>query len=269
MLLGYKNYCRVDISPTGLCSRMSQSIIQTEDSQTAAPVKSKAFYQRKSALAFLTALVIYAGLAIFAFLHPYFGWDLRITHFVQRTTLPGFQELMIVVTTLGNGGTPYLLVISTSILLRLRKHKAAALVCLVGVSTISALNPLIKIIIARPRPSADLVRVLSGVDHNSFPSGHTVFFVTFFGFLLFLTYVYRQRPIYHWLMSGVFVGMIALIGLSRIYLGAHWASDVIGGYLAGSLWLSLMIRAYANLKLREERAKRSDALEGSQSSARL
>jgi undecaprenyl-diphosphatase len=234
---------------------MSQSIIQTEDSQTPAPVKSTAFYQRKSAWAFVTALSIYAALAIFAFLHPYFGWDLRITNFVQGINLPGFQDLMILVTTLGNGWTPYLLVICTSILLRLKKHKAAALVCLVGVSASSAVNQLMKIIINRPRPSTDLVRVFFNVSHRSFPSGHTIFFVAFFGFLLFLTYVYRVRPIYRWVMSFVFGGMIALIGLSRIYLGAHWSSDVIGGYLTGSLWLSLMIRSYAILKLREEEVK--------------
>lgn len=233
---------------------MSQTVAQHPDSHLTEPVKPKAFYQRKSALAFLIALVMYTGLALLAFLQPYFGWDLRITNFVQRLDLPGFRDLMILLTTLGNGWTPYLLVICASILLRLKNHKAAALVCLVGVSASSAVNQLTKVIINRPRPSADLVQVIFGVSHRSFPSGHTIFFVAFFGFLLFLTYVYRLRPVYRWLLSLLFGGLIALIGLSRIYLGAHWPSDVIGGYLAGSLWLSIMIRSYAMLKLREDRA---------------
>jgi membrane-associated phospholipid phosphatase len=243
---------------------MSQSIIQREDSQTTAPVKSKAFYQRKSAWAFVVALVFYTALSIFAFLHPYFGWDLRITNFVQRINLPGFEKLMILLTALGNGWTPYLLVICTSILLRLKKHKSAALICLVGVSASSAVNQLMKIIVNRPRPSSELIHVFFDVRHKSFPSGHTIFFVAFFGFLLFLTYVYRKRPLYRWGMFLLFGGMIALIGLSRIYLGAHWSSDVIGGYLTGSLWLSVMIRSYAYLKLREEHIKeRKRALQNS------
>src|ERR1044072_7918751 len=99
--------------------------------------------------AFVTALGIYATLAIFAFLHPYFGWDLRITKFVQGLDLPGFQDLMILLTTLGNRWTPYLLVICTSILLQVNKHKAAALVCLVGVSASSLVNQLMKILVNR------------------------------------------------------------------------------------------------------------------------
>jgi undecaprenyl-diphosphatase len=236
---------------------MSQTLNEKEASQSAAPVNSPAFYRRKSAMAFATALIVYVTLAIFAFLHPYFGWDLRITSFVQGIDLPGFQDLMILLTALGNGWTPYLLVICASILLRLKSHKAAALVCLVGVSASSLVNQLMKIVVNRPRPSTDLVHVFFAVSHRSFPSGHTIFFVAFFGFLLFLTYVYRLRPVYRWLLSFLFGSMIALIGLSRVYLGAHWSSDVIGGYLTGSLWLSVMIRSYAYLKLREEKIKES------------
>ncbi|MEW6126389.1 MAG: phosphatase PAP2 family protein [Acidobacteriota bacterium] len=232
---------------------MSETLITKENSSTLTPRQRKALYKRKSTWAFAVSLIIYAVLAGFAFIHPYFGWDLRIENFVQTISLPGFRELMLFLTLLGNGWTPYLTVIIASIFLRMLKRKPEAFICLVGVSAIATVNQLMKIVIGRPRPSGELVNVFSGVDHHSFPSGHTIFFTVFFGFLLFLTYVFRLRPVYRWILTLLFGGMIALIGLSRVYLGAHWPSDVIGGYIVGSLWLAVMIRVYAYMKLKEQK----------------
>jgi undecaprenyl-diphosphatase len=102
---------------------------------------------------------------------------------------------------------------------------------LAGVSS-GALNTLVKIVIRRPRPTEDLVHVFQSLNSYSFPSGHTMFYMTFFGFLLFLAFVLLKHSWKRRLL------------ISRMYLGEHWGSDVLAGYLLGSLTLILTIQIY-------------------------
>jgi undecaprenyl-diphosphatase len=98
-------------------------------------------------------------------------------------------------------------------------------------------NVIIKEYIRRPRPTIDLVDVFNILDSYSFPSGHVMFYVGFYGFLWFLAYTLLKRS---WRRTVIlwFLGIfIALVGMSRTYLGQHWASDVLGAYLLGSLTL--------------------------------
>ena len=88
------------------------------------------------------------------------------------------------------------------------------------------------------------MNVINQLKDYSFPSGHVLFFTTFFGFMLFLAYTLLKHS---WWRTGLLillVGMIALIGPSRIYVGQHWASDVIAAYLLGSVWLALSVVIY-------------------------
>jgi undecaprenyl-diphosphatase len=77
-----------------------------------------------------------------------------------------------------------------------------------------------------------------------------IFFVEFFGFLFFLSYVLLERGLLRRAALGGLGLLIAVVGVSRIYLGAHWPSDVTGAYLAGGIWLMLCIEAYRRLKSR-------------------
>jgi undecaprenyl-diphosphatase len=117
-----------------------------------------------------------------------------------------------------------------------------------GVGAGSLMNSLLKILIARPRPSDDLVQILAQFRHKSFPSGHVSFFIELFGFLFFLTYVLlKPKPLRR--VSFVVLGaLISMVGVSRVYMGAHWPSDVAGAYLSGGMWLLLMIEIYRRLK---------------------
>jgi membrane-associated phospholipid phosphatase len=113
-----------------------------------------------------------------------------------------------------------------------------------------ALDLGVKALVDRPRPSADLVHVVNQLKDYSFPSGHVMWFTTFGGFLLFLLFTLIKPSWWRTLLLVVLGGMVALIGLSRIYEGQHWASDVIAAYLLGSIWLSLTIVIYRRGKPR-------------------
>ena len=207
---------------------------------------------RWAEMIFFAALLAYAALALLAHRYVYFEWDLSLEQRIQSVTLPGFETLMTAVSLLGSGWLAWLLVITTGLLLIKAGLRNEGLVTLVGIGLGRLVNMLLKLLIGRPRPSDTLVHVAGKFHYESFPSGHVTFFVEFFGFLFFLTYVLLKPG---WLRRGLLVLLgllVALVGLSRVYLGAHWPSDVAGAYLAGGIWLMLMIEVYRWMKARSE-----------------
>lgn len=85
------------------------------------------------------------------------------------------------------------------------------------------------------------MNVINQLKDYSSSSGHVLFFTTFFGFLLLLVYTLLKPAWWRMELLFLLIGMGALIGPSRIYEGQHWASDVIGAYLLGGVWLALTI----------------------------
>jgi undecaprenyl-diphosphatase len=119
-----------------------------------------------------------------------------------------------------------------------------AVITVLAAALVSLLNLLVKLTIQRPRPAADLVDVVRNLTSYSFPSGHVMFYVGFFGFLLFLSLTLFKKSWRRALLVLLLSVPIALVGLSRIYLGEHWASDVLGAYLLGSLSLAATVAVY-------------------------
>ncbi len=111
----------------------------------------------------------------------------------------------------------------------------------VACGPISLLNSLLKLAVDRPRPGPDLVRAIGTAAESSFPSGHAFLAIVFWGFLAYLAYTHLKAPGLRPLALFISVAMILLVGASRVYLGAHWPSDVLGGYVAGSVCLVLLI----------------------------
>jgi membrane-associated phospholipid phosphatase len=102
----------------------------------------------------------------------------------------------------------------------------------------------IKLMVERPRPGTDTVRVMSELLDYSYPSGHVVSYVSLYGFLFFLVYVLVKRSWQRTAVLSVLALLVGLVGVSRIYLGHHWASDVVGGYALGTAYLLVLIEAY-------------------------
>lgn len=116
----------------------------------------------------------------------------------------------------------------------LSKHKvnrAIFFTVMIGMGAI--VNLLLKFIILRPRPTLDPL----AVEHTfSFPSGHSMNSFIFFVTLAYFYYYFTRKRKRSLFIFGIAVLIILCIGISRIYLGVHYPSDVIGGYLAGLLW---------------------------------
>ncbi len=192
----------------------------------------------------LIALLLFCGLALLANTTPIFGPDVVITRDLQAAFPSWFSILMQIISFPGYGvQSAVLIVIIFGVLwyLGLRWEAIAALAAGVGSG---ALNTLVKVVVHRPRPEANLVHVFQVLGSYSFPSGHVMFYTAFFGFLLFLSFTLLKRSGLRYLSNTILIVLIALVGVSRMYLGEHWASDVLGGYLLGSLTLIVAIIFY-------------------------
>lgn len=192
----------------------------------------------------IAALVGFAVLFALARVVPYFALDLQIAHFIQALPLPGISAAMLFVSGLGFAPLSNLLVGCILIyvfLLGLRWETVMGVFAALGSG---ALGYVIKLIVHRARPTADLVNVLATLQDTSFPSGHVLEFTAFLGFLGFLIYILAPRSWRRNLGLVVCGLLISLVGISRIYMGQHWPSDVLGAYLLGSVWLAVTIYVY-------------------------
>ena len=120
---------------------------------------------------------------------------------------------------------------------------AVNLVCAV------ALKVLLKHFVQRPRP--DGFRLIAETGY-SFPSGHSMVAMAFYGLLAWMEWHYERDRFVRWLCVIGFGLVIALIGISRIYLGVHYASDVIAGFCVSLIWLALYTKLVVPLMLDEK-----------------
>lgn len=192
----------------------------------------------------VVAVIIFVVLAFLAKTVAYFTFDVTITQAIQTVNVGWFNALMSTLTWIGFAPQSWIISALLIGFLFVSGLKWETLVTLVSLIVISLIGLGIKLVVVRPRPSADLVHVMAQLNDYSFPSGHVLYFTTFFGFLLFLTYTLVKPVWWRTLILIVLGALVALIGVSRIYEGQHWASDVLAAYLLSSIWLSLSILVY-------------------------
>jgi membrane-associated phospholipid phosphatase len=195
--------------------------------------------------------VLFGLLAWWVHFHPVLAVDVTITREFQENQNPVLNGFMFAVSWLGYQFILYSALIVVTAIIFWILHLRLEGVFIVAVSVVSSLlNGLIKVIVARPRPSSSLVDVLSAAGGQSFPSGHVMAYVAFFGLLFsFGIILFRRDRWWHYLILIIPGAFVVLVGPSRIYLGDHWASDVLGAYLLGGALLGISLYIY--LKLRE------------------
>jgi undecaprenyl-diphosphatase len=196
------------------------------------------------------AIAVFLILAVLAKTVAYFTFDVTITHALQTFNGAWFDSLMRTLTWIGFGPQADLIALAVLIFLYASGLKWETVVAFVSLVGSTAVGLGIKVLVDRPRPSADVVNVIAQLKDYSFPSGHVLFFVTFFGFMLFLVYTLLKHSWWRTSLLVLLSGLVALIGPSRIYMGQHWASDVIAAYLLGSVWLAFSVLIYRRGKTR-------------------
>lgn len=214
-------------------------------------VEKTTFFKR--AFNFRTFLIAttltFAILTLLAKQHKYFRFDLQITLFIQQYNPLWFELFMKFVSFIGDA-IPVLILVTLLFIYGYLIGKRKAPVMLIF-STIGglALSQIFKILVARPRPDPQLVNQMGHfIESDSFPSGHVLGALSLYGFLLYISYTQLKNSFLRKVLMGICLFAIFFMGLSRIYLGAHWFSDVLGAYLIGSVWLAFSIFFYHKLK---------------------
>ena len=200
---------------------------------------------------YAAALAAFAVLAVLAHAYAYFAWDLRLARTVQSINSTAWAAFMEWASVFGNSWTPHALATATALAffaLR-RRSEGAALALSAGGGAI--LSNAFKLLVARPRPAAELVGFAYKSRETSFPSGHVVFYVCYFGFLFFVAYALLPRRSLRRRAALALAALpVLIVGVSRIYLRAHWPSDVLGAYLLSGLWLGFSLAMYRRWKRR-------------------
>ena len=136
------------------------------------------------------------------------------------------------------GGAIALSLIAIISLITIKDKKIGLSICL-NLIIATALNILLKNILQRPRPTEFRLINESGY---SFPSGHSMVSMAFYGFIIYLIYKYVKNKKIRWTLIIILSLLIFSIGISRIYLGVHYTSDVLGGFLISISYLVVYTR---------------------------
>lgn len=176
-------------------------------------------------------------------------FDAPITREVQEMQVGPLSTLLIAVSAPGFQPWNFVfpLVIMGGLAFLRRLAEAAFLGLAAGVS---ATDEIVKALVHRSRPSADLVLVIQHLDSYSFPSGHVTEYTLVFGFCFYLAFTLMKHGALRTLVLIGGAAMVLLVGPSRVWMGQHWASDVLGGYALGFALLLGVIWGYRGWELR-------------------
>jgi undecaprenyl-diphosphatase len=188
----------------------------------------------------VAALVVLGSLADAIRDREVFALDTWATPFLHSIASPGLDWFMNTFTALGSSLVVVPVVLVVAVGLAFRRRYGPALFLGVALTGAIAIDSTMKQVFDRPRPKLDYAAVL---PDSSFPSGHSMNGVA----------VYVALAVVAWALLGRRAGVVALalalaialgIGISRIYLGYHYLTDVVGGFLAGTIWLLVVGGAF-------------------------
>lgn len=206
--------------------------------------------------AFFISLMSAIGFGVIALLvtdDKVVQFDKKIISFVQGLETPALTSMMKFFTFIG-GGLP-VVIVTLIIMFFLYKvlHHRGELILFIGVVIGSViLNETLKLIFHRARPMLHRV-----IDANgfSFPSGHSMAAFSLYGVVAFLLWRHISTSSGRGMLIVISIIMTIAIGVSRIYLGVHYPSDVLGGFLASGSWLAISIWYYQRYQEKRYKAK--------------
>lgn len=163
--------------------------------------------------------------------------DITVNHWLNLLRSEYYTKIFLAVTALGGSSVIIGLLIIAGLLFWLSNKKTFIAPLFISVAGSNLVSDLSKLFFQRPRP----LNPVYFETTFSFPSGHATAAIAYYGFLIYFCFKNTKRSLNRaiFMAGGLFL-MIA-IGFSRLYLGVHYLSDVIAGYLLGGLWLTLGI----------------------------
>ena len=176
---------------------------------------------------------------------PILPFDMKSYEELQEQASPHFDETMRWISALGELSIAMALTAIAMLTFALRRQWLEAIFILATISSV-LLVLVLKDFVQRSRPfpvAENASGFIQSIDQYSYPSGHVLFFVVFYGFFAYLAWIHFARWV-RMIVIAICGTLIVLIGPSRIFLGAHWASDVLGSYIIGAIWLFVLIVAY-------------------------
>ncbi|WP_424493578.1 phosphatase PAP2 family protein [Salinimicrobium sp. GXAS 041] len=179
------------------------------------------------------------------------NFDQTVTEYVTSFRSPGLNSFFIFITDLGDVYAYLVAMILVTIFLFVKLRSWKFIFQLLGVLILSALsNIALKKVFNRARPDQEHLVVIESL---SYPSGHAMSAMAFYGFLIYLLYQVKMTKWIRFSLSLLFSLLILAIGTSRIYLGVHFPSDVAGGFVAGLIWVAFCIVLFNIIDLLRKR----------------
>lgn len=184
-------------------------------------------------LSFFLLIAIFISLAVWINYVPIPALDLQISLFVQKHESASLDKVMLFISLFGELPYSLIMVVVIALVFFLFKYKREAYYILSILST-GLIILGVKSIIDRPRPTEEYVRLVEINRYQSFPSGHVLSYIVFFGFMLVLMRNQKNIPkLTRIVLFYISLFFMLTIPISRIYLGAHWFTDTVGGVVLG------------------------------------
>lgn len=196
---------------------------------------------RKAALGVaLVMSIIFLLLTMYVIAHPINDFDTNTTRLLQS------QDWAQIFNTTNNiiaSSEFRLIYILLAIAFILKKRYNLLLIVVAALSS-ELMSFAIKKIIARPRPTTSIVNIYDPANGFSFISGHTLEYTILFGSLALAVLINSESQPRRYAIAGLLFVTPLVVGLGRVYSGAHWFSDVVGSYLIGSVILIILARYF-------------------------
>ena len=173
------------------------------------------------------------------------AFDLHIYNFIIKFRSNILDSFFKFITKFGNTNTIFIIAF---LFLIIKRNFSSFVLSFLALIT-PAIMFIIKSIIARERPN--ILRIIE-IGGYSFPSGHSMISVSIYGYFIYYALKNINNLILRYLVCSILFILILLIGISRIYLGVHYPSDVIGGYLISSIILIIIINYSGKLRKEED-----------------
>lgn len=173
--------------------------------------------------------------------------DLAVEQFLYSVRDPSLVQFFIWVSELGSAVTIAGLTLVVLIILAYRKRLPLVYGLVVSVLGSTVVTFILKELVARPRPTDPLFAYIE--TSSSFPSGHATRAVAFFVFMLWIIWDFLS-PMWRRIAASIAAIFVIAIGFSRLYLGLHYPSDVLAGYLVGAIFVILGIKVANKLSRR-------------------